>query len=350
MIRAHVDSSTGYGQIADWMGRSIEELGISVVYVPVRLDETFLPLTSAVRARLINRSRDPWELLVAPPQFSLDPSKATVVYTMWETTRLPPGCVDQLNLARGVIVPSRWCADIFSANGVVAPLFVVSPGVDEPEYFATTRSAETTCRFGTAGRLAHGGPRKGVETVITAFQQAFPNERDVLLSVKIWPDCDLSPVNDPRITLIRDPLTTAQLGDWFRSLTAYVSASCGEGFGLLPLQAMACGRPAIATPFSGHSEYLDDSVGYPLQFSYQRASGIYMNLGHWGVPDLSSIIKRMRQVYENRSRAAALGADAAIRAKRFTWRRTGQDLIRILQSLGALSPACASQEGESNSR
>jgi glycosyltransferase involved in cell wall biosynthesis len=255
---------------------------------------------------------------------------------MWETTRLPPESIEQLNHAQAVVVPSRWCADIFSANGVSVPLFVVPPGVDREEFNNGVMPTASVCRFGTAGRLAHGGPRKGIETVIAAFQAAFPHENDVRLTVKIWPDCDICHIHDPRITLVRDPLTTEQLRDWFHSLTVYVTASCGEGFGLLPLQAMACGRAVIATQFSGHSEYFDATVGYPLRYRYQPAGGIYTGLGHWGVPDFESIVQQMRAVYHDRARLMVLSANAAARAHQYSWRRTALGLLEVFQALGAL--------------
>ncbi len=144
---------------------------------------------------------------------------------MWETTKLPPGCVDRLNRFCAVVLPSRFCADVFGANGVVAPLYVVAPGISATEYAPKGEPPIEVCRFGTAGRLAHGGPRKGVEDVIAAFREAFPSEPDAALSVKVWPDCHLSPVNDPRVTIVRTPLTTGELADWYRSLTVYVRHS-----------------------------------------------------------------------------------------------------------------------------
>ncbi|MGO9921144.1 MAG: glycosyltransferase family 4 protein [Isosphaeraceae bacterium] len=336
VIRSQIDSHTGYGQIADWLGRALAARGLPVAYMPIFATEAFLPLTDQVRGRLIAHSRDPWELLLAPPAAEPDPRKGAVTYTMWETTKLPSGCVDRLNRACAVVLPSGFCAEVFSANGVVVPLYVVPPGISATEYAPQGEPPVDVCRFGTAGRLAHGGRRKGVEDVIAAFRAAFPNEVDAALSVKIWPDCNLPPVDDPRVTIVRTPLSTGELADWYRSLTVYVSASRGEGFGFLPLQAMACGRAAIATAFSGHGEYFDETVGYPLQFRYRPADGMYVGLGHWGVPEPDSLVARMRQVYRNRDEAARLGDAAARRARQFTWDRTAAGLVRTLVDVGAL--------------
>jgi glycosyltransferase involved in cell wall biosynthesis len=342
LIRAGIDSYTGYGQIAEGLGRALAARGATVAFVPIRQCERFLPLADSVRSRLIRASRDPWELLIAPPWVPLDPRKGTIAYSMWETTKLPPGSAERLNRAGGVVVPSHWCAEVFRGNGVVAPLYVIPPGVDR-EYFPAGPPPTDVCVFGTAGRLAHGGPRKGIEAVIAAFRIAFPTEPDARLTVKIWPDCPVPAPDDPRVTLVRTPLTTEGLARWYRGLTVYVSASCGEGFGMHPLQAMSCGRAVIATTFSGHSEYFDETVGYPLRYQCVPAGDSFAGLGEWGQPEPDHLAERMREVYAARFDAARLGAAAATRARSFTWQRAGDALLTVLRDLGALDPdVCSS--------
>jgi glycosyltransferase involved in cell wall biosynthesis len=47
----------------------------------------------------------------------------------------------------------------------------------------------------------------------------------------------------------------------YGSMHAVCQPSRGEGFGLVPLEALACGVPVLATSCTGHSEYLRD--GHP---------------------------------------------------------------------------------------
>lgn len=51
-------------------------------------------------------------------------------------------------------------------------------------------------------------------------------------------------------------LSEEEMAAFLRSYMVVVQPSRGEGFGMLPLEALACGVPVVATACSGHSEYL----------------------------------------------------------------------------------------------
>src|SRR5205823_2378748 len=135
--------------------------------------------------------------------------------------------------------------------------------------------------FGTAGALDEGGLRKNVRRVIDLFGRAFPTAPGVRLRVKITPASPTVDTHaDPRIDVIRSSLTPHELADWYRSLTAFVNGSFGEGFGLHLLEAMACGRPLISTTFGGPGEFFDADVGYPVGYRLVEArNAIYR--GRW---------------------------------------------------------------------
>lgn len=54
----------------------------------------------------------------------------------------------------------------------------------------------------------------------------------------------------------RVSLEAANMARFLSSFHVVCQPSRGEGFGLLPLEALACGTPVVATTCTGHSEYL----------------------------------------------------------------------------------------------
>lgn len=285
-----------------------------------------------IRPTELTRRNHP-RLAVAPPhllhRYRLD--SRTVVFTMWETDTLPPEGVRQLNRAGLVLVPSRWGAKCFRANGVSVPIEVVPLGYD-PDVFrpAAEPHRSDVSTFGTAGALDEGGLRKNVQRVIDLFCRAFPTESNVRLRVKITPQSP--PVvtrGDSRIEVVDRHLSPEALAEWYRSLDTFVNASAGEGFGLHLLEAMACGVPLISTTFGGVGAFFDSRAGYEVGYKLVEArNAIYR--GQWADPNDSELILALRQVYRDRDGASHLGAAAAIRAQEFRWEDTIRKLVIVL--------------------
>jgi glycosyltransferase involved in cell wall biosynthesis len=142
--------------------------------------------------------------------------------------------------------------------------------------------------------------------------------------------------DDPRITFDREFLTAEQLSEWYAGLTAFISASKGEGWGLHHLQAMAVGRPIACATFSGVTEFFDSSVGYPLDYELKECDGFYDGKGLWGVPKKESIIETMQHIRKNKVEASHVGVRAAERAKLFTWEAAAKKLEAVLTEFDLL--------------
>jgi glycosyltransferase involved in cell wall biosynthesis len=258
---------------------------------------------------------------------------------MWETDTLPVDSIKHLNRCGLVIVPSRWGAKCFRANGVNVPIEVVPLGYD-PEFFypATLVNRSKYCTFGTAGALDEGGLRKNLQRVIDLFSRAFPSERDVRLRVKITPRSpQVQTRGDARIDVVDTHLSPAELADWYRSIDTFVNASAGEGFGLHLLEAMACGVPLISTTFGGVGSFFNSLSGYEVGYEMVEAqNAIYK--GNWSDPNDSELMDSMRLVYSYRDRTRQLGAAAAARAQAFRWEDTIRKLVIVLIQKGFIRP------------
>lgn len=61
--------------------------------------------------------------------------------------------------------------------------------------------------------------------------------------------------------LFPDEVPVDQIADWYRVLDLYIAPQRWEGFGLTPLEAMACGVPVVATDVGAFSEIVNADVG-----------------------------------------------------------------------------------------
>jgi glycosyltransferase involved in cell wall biosynthesis/ADP-heptose:LPS heptosyltransferase len=335
MLRATLNTYTGYGLHAVAVITGLVKLGYDVKVASIGFDEKFSPIPDNVKARIASAGNDAaWELLLHPPNRKPVSGKKIVYSTMWETTRLPANGVDYLNMAECVIVPCRWNAENFTAQGVIRPIYQVPLGIDTGLYKYSPMELSGPCVFGAAGRLSSGGVRKGLDRVIDAFLAAFPSEPDVRLHVKAFPDCPLPTVQDPRIMILQQYLNERQMAQWYRSITCFVSAATGEAWGLMQHQALATGRPIISVNYGGVQEFFNKDIGYPLDFELVPADKFYANCGLWAWPSDASLVQRMRQVYENRAEAEEKGRLGARQVCKLSWQASNRQLAQVLGDVG----------------
>jgi glycosyltransferase involved in cell wall biosynthesis len=220
---------------------------------------------------------------------------------------------------------------------VQKPIRIVPLGINTGVFQYAPMDMGGPCVFGTAGRLESGGERKGIGEVIHLFQRAFPTEDDVKLRVKVFPDCKIDPVTDPRVEVLRDYLTEEELRRWFTKITCFVSAAKGEGWGLMQHQALAVGRPLISICYGGVTGFFTPQMGYPIEFRLVPSQGVYANCGFWAEPDQDHMVELMREVYFNREKAQQLGETGARAVSRFSRVAFAQSLVRVMQEFNMVT-------------
>lgn len=218
--------------------------------------------------------------------------EGSIVWTMHEASRIPSQCAQELNKAKAVLVPNVWNARGFRESGVTCPIYIARLGYD---YLVFRFSPKTsgTLTFGTGGSIYGAGERKEVQKVVDAFHHT---DLDAKLEVKIFPWDRINTHGDHRIGIIAEVWPEAQrLMDWYGSLHCFVTATRGEGFGLMPLQSLVCGVDVIAPIYGGHSVYMTTENVHPLPFSLVPAHGAY-DVGWQCQVDSSRISEAMTTV------------------------------------------------------
>ena len=87
----------------------------------------------------------------------------------------------------------------------------------------------------------------------------------------------------------------------------YVSLHRAEGLGLTLAEAMALGKPVIATGYSGNRHFMTDENSFLVDYRLTNASGDcgpYPPGARWAEPDLNHAAQLMRTVYQHPSEAA----------------------------------------------
>lgn len=116
----------------------------------------------------------------------------------------------------------------------------------------------------------------------------------------------------------------------------YVTTSWGEGFGLLPLQALACGTPVIATDCSAITEV----VG-PGGILVPPAGRITVPMGQEQcLPDIAGFTQAIEHLYLDRSKLRYYAERGLRHSEKFSWEVAAARMDTILRA------AVAAQQSE----
>ncbi|QOI67419.1 glycosyltransferase [Streptomyces phage Beuffert] len=245
-----------------------------------------------------------------PVYYAHFPNQYKIGYSPWESSALPEGWLKGFNSVDEVWAPSQQCKEWFEAGGA-KNVKVYEHGI-EPIWEAKQRKPQQKVKFLHIGEPA---PRKGGQLALEAFVEAFGNNPNVELTIKAnghnttrayWSTFHRGGPRNilglphqvyPNVTLIEDSLSIEELVGLYQSHHALVYPSWGEGFGLIPLQALATGMPTICTgAWAPYERFLGN-----LSLDSHEAPTKWPDF-HPGMmfePDRHHLVELYRYVYEN---------------------------------------------------
>lgn len=341
-LRAHLNFYSGYGNAVVETFNALTRLGIFVSVRATAIDEQWgvtSKIPTLMRSQIVScRQPEPWEFVFCTPDTAPTPGKRSAIWTMFESSTLPPDYVRNLNRYELVITPCQWCKECFEESGVKAPIEII-PLAYNPEIFTPSPvRMEGPTIFGVAGRTKHCSKRKAVQEAIDLFLKTFPSDDDVRLHVKVHPDDDAKST-DPRVKISKAHFEPYELALWLSNLTAYLTLAKAEGAGLWPMQAMACGRPVIGMKYAGQADFLSEANSYVIPHREVEAGSDQSNvkyLGLWGEPKLKEAAQLMQRVRSNREEAGVIGSAGQKWIEHWTWERSAMQLVMVLEKYGAL--------------
>jgi glycosyltransferase involved in cell wall biosynthesis len=245
-----------------------------------------------------------------PHWYEFHEKQYKIGYTPWESTGLPPGWLEGFNSVDEVWTPSPLIARWYKEAGVNTPIHVYEHGVDHI-WENRRRQPQGVLKF-----LHHGepAPRKGGQMALDAFRDAFGDKTDVHLTIKSHGDANvrhkdragniLGTANSlNNVTLITKMLSESELVGLYHQHHALVYPGYGEGFGLIPLQAMASGMPTICTGAWAPYERLlvPDLI---LSARLIDSPWPFMHPGQVFEPSYDELVDCYRAVYDNYTKYA----------------------------------------------
>jgi glycosyltransferase involved in cell wall biosynthesis len=164
--------------------------------------------------------------------------------------------------------------------------------------------------------------RKNIQLALEAFAQIapdFPDLRFVLAGPRVF---QKTPVEEivarlgigERIKLT-GPANDTDLPHLYSAAAAFVFPSFYEGFGLPPLEAMACGAPTVVSNTSSLPEVVGDAA---LQVDPNDAPGL---------------ADALRRILTETALRDALRQKGIARAAQFTWEATARATIRVYEQV-----------------
>ena len=262
------------------------------------------------------------------PQFARDAgpgiflNRYTIGTWAWETEELPPYLFGALDWVDEVWVPSEYARRAVQ-KVTEKPVFTfhhpITPPPVDPTVTRATLGLPDAFTFLFIFDYFSVARRKNPDGLVAAFKQAFgPGEGPVLVIKTINADrrpddagalADSARSRDD-IVIIDRYMPSDHKNALIALADCYVSLHRSEGFGLTLAEAMALGKPVIATGYSGNLDFMTAENSYLVMARPVLVGGdsaIYPANGRWGEPDLADAARLMRHVYEEPAEAAAVG-------------------------------------------
>ena len=145
--------------------------------------------------------------------------------------------------------------------------------------------------------------------------------------------------NYPALYLIGDRLDSGEVMGIHEACDCLVHLDRGEGFGLVPFEAGACGNPIMVTGWGGVLEYAKPEHSYLINHTLTPVFGMPWAPWHtgdqlWAEPDCGQAIRMMQHIYKNQTEAANKGRMLQSYIKNnFSWDLMGMRMLEAIKSV-----------------
>ncbi len=280
-------------------------------------------------------------------------------YTTYETA-LPKKWVTLCNTMDEIWVPSQWNVGVFQESGVKVPVKVVEHTFEMEQYKnIPDLDLEIPKDKFVFYSIFQWTERKNPVGLIRAFLSEFGRNDNVILVLKTyrqnssiedqkWIESQIQAVkagmyidDHAQVMLIHKNLTRPEILSLHKQGHCLVSPHKAEGWGQVCTDALAVGSPAIATGYSGNTQFMTPDNSYLLDYTMEPCHSmpwpIYSGKGSsvWANPDICQLRSYMREIFNDYKSALAKAEIAKADVEKLNWDSIGSkmasELDRILK-------------------
>lgn len=219
----------------------------------------------------------------------------------------------EVQLADRIFVASSITQKSLLDAGVPPAKIGIIPYGAPLEYFHPKAKTDKLFRALFVGRV---GPRKGVHYLLRAWQELkLPDAELLLVGINEFPEDWLAQYTN--VFRYVPSVPHALLNEYYTAANILVFPSLIEGFGLVLLEAMACGIPVITTAHTAGPDILTDGIeGFIVP-----------------IRDVEALKEKLDWCYCHPQELADMGRAARRKAEQLTWGLYRQRLASQVQDL-----------------
>ena len=300
------------------------------VHRPLSPPVDIIDFTGDADVAVVHLNPDSWFLLTDEQRDGIRRAGRRIGYWVWEMAHIPPEWRTDFSSVDRIWAPSQYCADLFAAQEG-ARVDVIPHAVPLPAARPIDRDA-VLAGFGVPANrrvilyIFDGSSylvRKNPHALVRAFAASGLGDSGWTLLLKTKHLMDRPEDGaafralaqaTANVVLIDRNLPAGGLEEMVAAADIYASPHCSEGFGLTIAEAMAAGKPVVATDFGGSRDHLDATTGYPVKarpWTLDRDFGHYKKGGEWARIDEPALSAALRKAAEDIEAGKTERGDAA---------------------------------------
>lgn len=330
-LAGYLDAAVGVGEAARRYVGALRSAGVQVLDRDVPLPgrdaaQTDLPVgarpsAEAVGFNLLCLNPEQMVPYLNGPDAPVREGRASIGIWSWEVDVLPPGWREAAEGLTEVWTYSRFAAERIGAGLEVPVLGFPPPLASQPEGNHTQPTPKLPSGFRVLIMFDYLSTleRKNPLGAIEAYRRAFTPDDGAVLVLKSVngrhrPEhhAEVMAAVEGRadVVSIDRTISGAERDALIGACDCYLSLHRSEGHGMPLAEAMALGKPVVATAYGGNIEFMNDTNSYLVAWTPTRVGGQvehYPAGANWAEPDVEHAARLLRTVHRDPDEARRRG-------------------------------------------